>query len=176
MQVSSDEGALLGMLTAMVGARRAVEVGTFTGYSALCIARALPADGHLLCCDVSDEWTAIGRRYWKEAGVAERIELRIGPGVDTLRALPEDEPIDLAFIDADKPSYWAYYDELVPRVRRGGLVLADNTLWSGRVVEPESDDADGLAIVAFNEAVAEDERVDVVLLTIRDGLTVARKR
>jgi caffeoyl-CoA O-methyltransferase len=176
MQISSDEGVLIGLLTSLTKPRQAVEVGTFTGYSALCIARALPADGRLLCCDVSEEWTTVGRRYWEEAGVADRIELRIAPAADTLRALPGEEHLDLAFIDADKANYITYYEELLSRLRPGGLILADNTIWSGRALDPDPDDADSVAIAAFNDALARDDRVDVVMLTIRDGLTVARKR
>jgi caffeoyl-CoA O-methyltransferase len=176
MQISPDEGVLLGLLARLIGARRIIEVGTFTGYSSLCFARALPDDGRLICCDVSEEWTAIARRYWDEAGVADKIDLRIGPAIDTLRALPATADVDLAFIDADKSNYAAYFGELVPRVRAGGLILTDNTLWSGRVVDPDRSDADTAAIADYNEALLRDERVEVVLLTIRDGVTVARKR
>ena len=176
MQISLDEGVLLGLLARLIGARRIIEVGTFTGYSSLCFARALPDDGRLICCDVSEEWTAIARRYWDEAGVADKIDLRIGPAIDTLRALPATADVDLAFIDADKSNYAAYFAELVPRVRAGGLILTDNTLWSGRVVDPDRSDADTAAIADYNEALLRDERVEVVLLTIRDGVTVARKR
>ena len=154
--------------------RRAVEIGTFTGYSALCIARALPADGTLLCCDVSEEWTSVGRRYWERAGVAGAITLALGPALETLRALPADATFDLAFIDADKPSYLAYYEELVPRVAPGGLILVDNTLWSGRVVDPDAHDPDTDAIRAFNAHVAADPRTDTVLLPVGDGLTLCR--
>jgi caffeoyl-CoA O-methyltransferase len=176
MQVAPEQGAFLEMFTKLIGARRAVEVGTFTGYSSLCIARGLPSDGHLLCCDVSDEWTAIARRYWEKAGVADRVELAIGPGVETLRALPRDETIDLAFIDADKPSYPLYYEELLARLRPGGVILVDNVLWMGRVADPSVDDEQTAAIRKFNDLVAGDERVDRVMLPIADGLTFARKR
>lgn len=176
MQIGPDQGQLLTFLARLVGARRAVEVGTFTGYSSLCIARGLAADGRLLCCDVSEEWTAVGRRAWARAGMADRIELRIAPAVETLRALPADEPIDLAFIDADKGGYLDYWHELVPRVRPGGLLLADNVLWSGRIDDPAVTDPDTVALRAFNDAVAADERVDVVVLPAFDGLTLARKR
>jgi caffeoyl-CoA O-methyltransferase len=164
------------MLTRLVGARRAVEVGTFTGYSSLCIARGLVDGGSLLCCDVSEEWTALGRRAWAAAGLADRIELRIAPALDTLRALPEAAEVDLAFIDADKPGYAAYWAELVPRIRPGGLLLADNVLWSGRIVDPSVDDANTAALRAFNDVVAADDRVETVVLTAFDGLTMARKR
>ena len=176
MQISPDEGVFLQVITRATGARHAVEVGTFTGYSALCIARALPAGGTLLCCDVSEEWTSIGQRYWTEAGVADKIELRIGPAIDTLRSLPEDQRFDLAFIDADKPSYHAYYEEILARMDAGGLILVDNTIWSGQVLDPEPGDANTMALAAFNDALAADDRVDVVMLTFRDGVTMARKR
>jgi len=176
MQISPDEGVFLEVLTRVSGARHAVEVGTFTGYSALCIARALPADGTLLCCDISEEWTAIGRRYWAEAGVDSRIDLRIGPALETLRALPADARFDIAFIDADKSNYAEYYEEVLARMPPGGLVLLDNTIWSGKVLAPQSGDKDTVALAAFNAALAADDRVDVVLLTFRDGVTMARKR
>ncbi|HEX6419611.1 MAG TPA: class I SAM-dependent methyltransferase [Acidimicrobiales bacterium] len=176
MQVGPDQGQLLTLLTRLVGARRAVEVGTFTGYSALCIARGLESGGSLLCCDVNEEWTAIARRAWDAAGVADRIDLRIGPAIDTLRALPAGEALDLAFIDADKGGYLDYWHELVPRVRAGGLLLADNVLWSGRVADPGADDPDTRALRAFNDAVAADDRVEVAVLPAFDGLTIARRR
>jgi caffeoyl-CoA O-methyltransferase len=176
MQIAPEQGAFLTILTRLVGARRAIEVGTFTGYSALCIARGLPDDGQLICCDVSDEWTQIGRRAWAEAGVADRIDLRIAPALDTLGALPEEESFDLAFIDADKPNYPGYFDALVPRLRTNGVILVDNVLWDGNVVKPEADDDNTRAIRAFNDRIAADDRVDVVMLPIADGLTLARKR
>jgi caffeoyl-CoA O-methyltransferase len=176
MQVAPEQAAFLTMLTRLIGARTAIEVGTFTGYSALSIARGLADSGRLLCCDVSEEWTAIARRTWERAGVADRIDLRIAPAIDTLRALPPEPVVDLAFIDADKPSYIAYYDELLPRLRPGGVLLADNVLWSGRVVDAGATDDNTVAIRAFNDHVAADDRVDVVMLAIADGLTLARKR
>jgi caffeoyl-CoA O-methyltransferase len=176
MQISPEQGAFMTLFTRVVGARNVVEVGTFTGYSALCIARGLPADGHLLCCDVSEEWTAVGRKYWEQAGVADRIELKIAPAVETLRALPADETIDLAFVDADKPSYGAYYDELLPRLRPNGVILVDNVLWGGSVIDDDPDDANRVAIRAFNDRVAADDRVDAVMLPLGDGLTLLRKR
>ena len=176
MQIGADQGALLTLLTRLVGARSAVEVGTFTGYSSISIARGLAPGGHLLCCDVSEEFTAIAREAWAEAGLTDVIELRIAPAVETLRALPAEATIDLAFIDADKGNYGAYFDELVPRVRAGGLLLVDNTLWSGRVVDETADDENTLAIRAFNDQVAADERVESYLLPIGDGLTLIRKR
>jgi caffeoyl-CoA O-methyltransferase len=176
MQVAPEQGALLTMLTKLTGARRAIEVGTFTGYSALCIARGLPSDGRLLCCDVSEEWTKLARTAWEKAGVASRIELRIAPAAETLRALPEREEWDLAFIDADKGGYAVYYAEILKRLRPGGLILADNVLWSGRVVDPAADDEQTRAIRAFNDLVARDDRVERVMLPVADGLTLIRKR
>jgi len=176
MQIGADQGQLLTFLTRVVGARRAVEVGTFTGYSSLCIARGLADDGTLLCCDVSEEWTAVGREAWARAGLADRIDLRIAPAIETLRALPAGEHVDLAFIDADKGGYLDYWHELVPRTRPGGLLLADNVLWSGTIVDPAETGPDTLALRAFNDAVAADDRVDVVILPAFDGLTLARKR
>jgi len=176
MQVAPEQGAFLTLLTRLIGARSAVEVGTFTGYSALCIARGLPADGHLLCCDVSEEWTAIARRAWQQAGVADRIELRIGPGAETLRSLPAEETIDLAFIDADKPGYPVYYEELLSRLRPNGVLLVDNVLWDGRVIQTDATDDNTVAIKAFNDMVAADDRVEAVMLPIADGLTLCRKK
>ena len=176
MQIAPEQGTFLTMLTRLVGARNAVEVGTFTGYSSLCIARGLPDDGQLLCCDVSEEWTSMARKYWSKAGVEDRIELRIAPAVETLESLPHDESIDLAFIDADKPNYRNYYEALLPRMRRSGVIGVDNVLWGGAVTNPEVTDENTLAIRAFNDFVASDDRVDVVMLPLADGLTLARKR
>jgi len=176
MQISPDQGAFMTLLTKIVGVRFAVEVGTFTGYSSICIARGLAAGGRLLCCDVSEEWTAIARDHWVRAGVAELIELRIAPAIETLQALPADPPIDLAFIDADKPGYVDYYEEIVARLRPGGVVLLDNVLWSGVVADPTNTDENTVAIRAVNDRVAADDRVEAVVLPIADGLTIARKR
>jgi caffeoyl-CoA O-methyltransferase len=176
MQIAPEQGAFMTLLTRLIGARRAIEVGTFTGYSSICIARGLPADGHLLCCDVSDEWTSVARRFWEKAGVAERIELRIAPAAETLRALPETADVDLAFIDADKPGYPVYYEEVLKRLRPGGVILADNVLWMGRVADPTADDAQTQAIRAFNAKVARDPRVECVMIPLSDGLTLLRKR
>ena len=176
MQIAPEQGAFMTMLTRLVGAQHAVEVGTFTGYSALCIARGLEPGGRQLCCDVSEEWTAIGRTHWEQAGVADRIDLVIAPAVDTLRALPAEPTIDLAFIDADKPNYPNYFEELVPRLRPNGLLLVDNVLWGGRVVERDPTDENTVAIRAFNDLVAADRRVEVVMLPISDGLSLVRKR
>jgi caffeoyl-CoA O-methyltransferase len=176
MQIAPEQGAFMTLLTQIVGVRFAVEVGTFTGYSALCIARGLESGGRLLCLDVSEEWTAIGREHWERAGVADRIDLRIGPAADALRVLPAEPSIDLAFIDADKPGYRTYYDLIVQRLRPGGVVLLDNVLWSGDVVDPSKDDESTQAIRAVNDHVAQDDRVDAVVLPIADGLTLARRR
>jgi caffeoyl-CoA O-methyltransferase len=176
MQIAPEQGAFMTLLTKLVDARFAVEVGTFTGYSSICIARGLAAGGRLLCLDVSEEWTAIARRHWEMAGLDDRIELRLGPAADTLRSLPADPPIDLAFIDADKGGYRTYYDEIVERLRPGGLVLLDNVLWSGAVVDASDTSDECGAIRAVNDHVAADERVEAVMLPIADGLTIARKR
>ncbi|TNM25109.1 O-methyltransferase [Streptomyces sedi] len=175
MQISQDEGALLTLLTRLVGARRALEVGVFTGYSSISIARGLAPGGTLLACDISEEWTSIARRYWQRAGLAERIELRLGPAVDTLKSLPDEEAFDLAFIDADKVGYPVYYEETLRRLRPGGLILLDNTLRSGRVVDPEAQDPADRAIREINDIVTADPRVESVLLPLRDGLTLVRK-
>jgi predicted O-methyltransferase YrrM len=176
MQIGDDEGQLLTMMARLVGATRAVEVGTFTGYSSLCIARGLAEGGSLLCCDVSEEWTAIARRAWERAGLDDRIELRLAPAVETLHALPGQPEIDFAFIDADKPGYVSYWDELVPRMRPGGVLLADNVLWSGDIVDDSVTNHNAIALRAFNDRVATDDRVEVVVLPAFDGLTVARKK
>lgn len=176
MQVGPDQQALLTMLTRFAGVTRAVEVGTFTGTSALCVARGLAEGGTLLCCDVSEEWTAIARDAWAEAGVADRIELRLAPALDTLRSLPEDPVIDLAFIDADKEGYVAYYEELVPRLRPGGWIVADNTLWGGRITDAGSSDPATRALRAYNAHASADTRVQTVLLAVADGLTISQKR
>jgi caffeoyl-CoA O-methyltransferase len=176
MQVAVEQGAFLTLLGKLLGARRAVEVGTFTGYSAIAIARGLAPGGTLLCCDVSEEWTAIARPAFARAGVAERITLRIAPALDTLRALPRTADVDLAFIDADKPNYRAYYEELLPRLRPNGLIVFDNVLWGGSVADPTDDSESTQAIRALNDYLPTDERVDVVMLPVADGITLVRKR
>ncbi|NGN69827.1 O-methyltransferase [Streptomyces sp. A7024] len=177
MQSAQEQGPLLAFLVRLIGARRVVEVGTFTGFSSLSMAQALPPapDGQLIACDVSEEWTAYAQEAWEKAGVADRVELRIGPALDTLRALPTEPHIDLAYLDADKKGYIAYWEELVPRLRPGGLIVADNVLYHGDVVDPQAV-AGGAAIRAFNDHVAADARMEAVLLTVADGLTLARKR
>ena len=175
MQISPDQATLLRMLVSLIGARRAIEVGTFTGFSALAIARGLPPDGRLLCLDVSEEWTSVAQRAWKKAGVDGRIELRIAPAAETLRSLPLEPQFDFAFIDADKKGYLVYWDEIVERLRPGGLIAVDNVLWEGDVLRPEEQGEDVVAIRRFNERVLADRRVESVMLAIADGLTLARK-
>ena len=175
MQIAPEQGAFMTLLARLLDVKFAVEVGTFTGYSALSIARGMNSQGRMICCDVSEEWTAVARRHWEMAGVGDRIELRIAPALDTLRALPNTHSIDMAFIDADKTSYLSYYEELLPRLSQNGVILIDNVLWSGRVIDG-SDDADVVAIRAFNDRVAADERCESVMLPIADGLTLVRRR
>jgi caffeoyl-CoA O-methyltransferase len=175
MQIGDDQAVLMEIIARAMGARRALEVGTFTGYSALAVARGMGPEGRVLCCDVSEEWTAIAREYWERAGVSDRIELRLGPAIDTLRALPTEEQFDLAFVDADKTGYLAYYEEVVPRLRRGGLLLADNTLQGGRVFDADAHDESTVAIRSFNDHVAADRRVREVLLPIGDGVSFVQK-
>ena len=178
-QVSPDEGQFLALLTRLIGARRTIEVGVFTGYSALWVALALPEAGRILACDVDEAWTAVAQRYWQEAGVAHKIDLRLAPAAETLAQLieaGEAEQFDMAFIDADKSNYDAYYEQCLTLVRPGGLILVDNVLWYGRVVDAAQQDADTVAIRAINAKIAADERVDVSMLAIGDGLTLAVKR
>lgn len=174
MQVAPEQAAFLSLLTKLVGARHVVEVGTFTGLSSLAMARGLADGGKLVCFDISDEFTSVARRYWERAGVSDRIELRIGPAAERLRELPTEPHLDLSFIDADKTGYPGYWEELVPRTRSGGLIVVDNVLRDGRVLAPRDDSDD--AIVRFNDIAARDERVEVVMLPIADGLTLARRR
>lgn len=175
MLVAPEEGALLTLLARLVDARSAVEVGTFTGYSSTCLARGLAPGGRLITCDVSAEWTAVAREFWARAGVADRIDLLLGPALDTLRTLPRAPVFDLAFIDADKPGYIGYWDEIVARMRPGGLVIVDNTLFNGEVLDPEAGPKPA-AIRAFNAHAAADRRVESVLLPVADGITLARRR
>lgn len=176
MQVAPEQGAFLTLLTRLLGVRRAIEVGTFTGYSALSIALGLPEDGRLLCCDVNEEWTSVARAHWARAGVADRIELRLGPAADTLRSLPPEESFDLAFIDADKTGYRTYYEEILARLRPNGILLIDNVLWNGSVADPDVDDEDTVVLRQLNDFLRDDPRVEVVMLAVADGLTLARKR
>jgi len=176
MQIGPEQGTFMTLLARIAGARDVVEVGTFTGYSAICMARGIPDDGTLLALDVSEEWTALARRYWERDGIAHKMDLRIGPALDSLRELPPDTRFDLAFIDADKEGYVAYWDELVPRMRPGGVLLIDNTLSHGRVVDPAEDSAAVQGIRDFNDHAAADRRTEVVMLPVGDGLTMARKR
>ncbi|MCR9219861.1 MAG: class I SAM-dependent methyltransferase [Alphaproteobacteria bacterium] len=179
MQIAPEQGQFMALLAELIGARTALEVGTFTGYSALCIAQALPADGRLVACDVSEDWTAVGRRYWAEVGVAEKIDLRIAPALETLQALlaaGRRDGFDMAFIDADKETYRGYYEACLELVRPGGLILIDNVLWGGSVIDPAKRDADTEAIRALNAALLEDDRVSLSLVPIGDGLTLCRVR
>ncbi|HYA35833.1 MAG TPA: class I SAM-dependent methyltransferase, partial [Candidatus Binataceae bacterium] len=176
MQIAPEQGTFMRILAAAIGARSAVEVGTFTGYSSICVARALGADGRMLCLDVSEESTSIARRYWDRAGVASRITLKLGPAADTLRAMPVEDAFDFAFIDADKTNYRTYYEEILKRLRIGGLILFDNVLWNGSVVNPGDQNDDTKAIRALNDFIASDDRVDAVMLPVSDGLTIVRKR
>lgn len=179
MQISPEQGQFMALLARLTGARRCLEVGVFTGYSSLVTALALPDDGSIVACDVSEEWTAVARRYWREAGVAHKIELRLAPATETLDDLLAQGragTFDFAFIDADKTNYLAYYERTLALLRTGGLALVDNTLWSGRVADPEVADADTVALRHFNEVLHRDERIDLSLLPLGDGLTVVRKR
>ena len=175
MQIAPEQGAFLTLLTKVVAPRFAVEVGTFTGYSSLCIARGLPAGGRLLCCDVSEDYTSVAQDYWERAGVADRIELEVAPAIETLRALPKEQTIGLAFLDADKAGYIDYWDEVVARMPSGGVLLVDNVFSGGRVVDEHSDSETVAAIRRFNDHAAADERVEVAMLPIADGLTMARR-
>ena len=176
MQIAPDQGAFITLLLRLMGARRALELGTFTGYSAICIARGLGEGGLLVTCDVSEEWAAIARRYWTEAGVADRIGLRLGPALETLRDLPSEEPFDFAFIDADKSEYPSYYEECLRLLRPGGLAMLVNVFRGGGVLEADDDDPRNVATRELNERIAADERVDVAMLPVADGVTLALKR
>ena len=174
MQIGADQGQFMAILVRMLGAKRCLEIGTFTGYSALAVALALPKDGRIVCCDVSEEWTAIGRRFWKKAGVERKIDLRIAPALETLKKLKG--PFDFAFIDADKENYLAYYERCLKLLRRGGVIAVDNVLWSGEVANDGARDATTVALREFNDALHEDRRVDIALLSIGDGVTLALKK
>lgn len=179
MQISPEQGQFMQLLVKLMDARRCIEVGVFTGYSSLAVALALPADGHILACDVSEEFTDVARRYWKEAGIESKIELRLAPALETLDArlkAGEASSYDLAFIDADKSNYSGYYERILKLLRPGGLILVDNVLWSGAVIDKKDASDDTVAIRAFNIALQKDERVDLSMLPVGDGLTLARKR
>jgi len=179
MQIAPEQGQFMALLARLIGAKRCLEVGVFTGYSTLCTASALPPDGRIIACDVNEEWTAIAQRYWNEAGVADRIELRLAPAVETLDKLIAQGAVgafDFAFIDADKINYLNYYERALTLVRRGGLIAIDNTLWYGRVADASNHDDDTEAIRAFNARLRNDERIDLSLVPIGDGMTLALKR
>lgn len=176
MQTSPEQAALLELLARVTGARRAIEIGTFTGYGAIRIARGLGPEGSLLCCELDQHWADVARRNVDRAGVGERVEIRVAPALDTLRALPAEPAFDLAYLDADKTGYPAYYDELVPRLNPGGLLAIDNVLMRGRVLDPPADDAGAHAVVALNDRIPDDDRVDSLMLPMADGLTLARRR
>ena len=179
MQIAPEQGQFMALLVELLGAERIIEVGTYTGYSALCMAQAMPAHGELVCCDVSEEWTDIARHFWKEAGVEARIRLHLAPALDTLDSLIEQGGkgrFDMAFIDADKTNYLNYYERCLKLLRQGGLLLFDNTLWDGAVADPDDQDADTQALRELNDRLHNDERVSVSLVPIGDGLTLARKR
>ena len=179
MQIAPEQGQFMALLVELLGAERIIEIGTFTGYSALCMAQAMPAHGELVCCDVSEEWTDIARRFWKEAGVEARTRLHLAPALDTLDSLIEQGGkgrFDMAFIDADKTNYLNYYERCLKLLRQGGLLLFDNTLWDGAVADPDDQDADTQALRELNDRLHEDERVSISLVPIGDGLTLARKR
>jgi predicted O-methyltransferase YrrM len=179
MQIGPEQGQLMALLAKLVGAKRCIEVGVFTGYSSLAVALALPEDGRILACDVSEEWTAIARRFWREAGVEHKIELKLQPAVRTLEQLvaaDEAGRYDFAFVDADKPAYDTYYELLLKLLRPGGLMALDNTLWSGAVANPKDREPNAVALRALNDKLHRDERIDLSLLPVGDGLTLARKR
>jgi len=173
MQIGADQGQFLQLLVQAIGARRCLEIGTYTGYSALAVALALPKDGRIICCDISEDWTAVGKPFWKKAGVEKKIDLRIGPALQTLKGLKG--PFDFVFIDADKPNYLKYYEACLPLVRKNGIIAIDNTLWSGAVADPSQKDADTVALRQFNDALHADQRVVLSMLPLGDGVTLALK-
>lgn len=179
MQIAPEQGQFMALLVQLMGAKNLIEVGTFTGYSSLCMARALPENGYLLCCDIDEQWTDIARRYWEQAGVAHKIELQLAPAADTLQARIDaghHDRFDLAFIDADKENYGRYYEQCLQLIRPNGLIIFDNMLWSGRVADPGVDDTDTRALREMNKFLLNDQRVDISLLPMADGITLARKR
>ena len=175
MQIAPEQGTFMSLLARAIGARSAVEIGTFTGYSAICIARSLPSDGRLLCCDVSEEYAEVARGYFEKAGVADRIAFRVGPALETLKALPPDTIFDFAFIDADKVSYGDYYEAVLARLRPNGIIVFDNVLWMGAVIDPANTTDDTKALRELNDALVEDQRVQTVMLSVSDGITIVRK-
>lgn len=179
MQIAPEQGAFLAMLVRLIDARRCLELGTFTGYSSLAVALALPPEGRLVCCDISDEWTSVARRYWSEAGLADRVELRLGPALRSLDELLESGAagtFDFAFVDASKREYPDYHERILRLLRTGGLVVYDNVFWDGAVLDPSDDDPDTVGVRRLNDRLATDERVDISMLPVADGLTLARKR
>jgi len=176
MQTAPDQAGLITLLVRAIAARRAIEVGTFTGYGAIAIARGLPSDGELICSELDGDYAEIARRSLDRAGVGDRVEIRLGPALETLRALPAEPDFDFAYIDADKTGYDGYYEECLARLRRGGLIMLDNVLLSGRVLDPAEDDESAHAIAALNEKLAADERVEIAMLGIADGVTLALKK
>jgi caffeoyl-CoA O-methyltransferase len=176
LQIAPEQGTFMTLLTQLAGAATAIEIGTFTGYSSICIARGLKPGGRLVCCDISEEWTSVARKYWEKAGLADRIELRLGPAMDTLRSLPYEALFDLAFIDADKDGYLGYWRQVIPRIHPGGLIMVDNTFSHGRVIDAGNDNPAVIAVRDFNDHAAADPRVDLVMVPIGDGLTLARKK
>jgi caffeoyl-CoA O-methyltransferase len=176
MQIAPEQGTMMGILARAIGAKSALEVGVFTGYSSISIARALPPDGKLLCLDVNEVWTAIARRYWERAGLSGKITLKLAPATETLRALPASQSFDFAFVDADKTNYRIYYEEILTRLRTNGLLLIDNVIWSGRVIDPADKSEDTVAIRELNDFIATDTRVEAVMIPVADGITIVRKK
>lgn len=175
MMIAEEQGILLRILVGALAPRLAIEVGTFTGYSAACMASALPSGGRLICCDISEEWTSIGARYWERCGVADRIDLRIAPALETLAGLPAESRIDFAFLDADKVNYIAYYEAILPKLRRSGLIVVDNVMWHNWGMDASNQDTETIGIREFNDHVLKDSRVESVMLHVGDGLTLVRK-
>jgi caffeoyl-CoA O-methyltransferase len=176
LQIPPEQGTFMTLVTQLTGARSAIEIGTFTGYSSICITRGLAPGGTLLCCDVSEQWTSVARKYWEKAGLADRIQLRLAPAMQTLSSLPDEELFDLAFIDADKESYLGYWRQVVPRIRPGGLIMVDNTFSHGRVIDAGNDNPAVIAVRDLNDHAAADDRVEVAMVPLGDGLTLARKK
>jgi caffeoyl-CoA O-methyltransferase len=176
MQIAPEQGTLMGILARAIGAKSAVEVGVFTGYSSISIARALPPDGKLLCLDINEVWTSIARRYWERAGLSGKITLKLAPAAETLRALPASQSFDFAFVDADKSNYRIYYEEILKRLRTDGLLLIDNVLWNGQVIDPSDKSEDTVAIRDLNDFIVTDTRVEAVMIPVADGITIVRKK